>query len=165
MLLLLHQGVPLSLDFSFFRRFPFALQTLSSRALCAPPLQDRGHSRLCVFAPQEEPDLFGFSVSTTTRAPRAGEVEGVAYYFVRRALVTMRACARLLPLLALSLTRNPPLLAPPLRLCMHARTRFVRRARTHPETQSYTSAHTCTHEGGRRDRRREEDASVEGRNR
>jgi len=43
-----------------------------------------GKSTLIAKLLQEEPDLFGFSVSTTTRAPRAGEVEGVAYYFVSR---------------------------------------------------------------------------------
>jgi len=31
------------------------------------------------------PGEFGYSVSATTRAPRAGEVEGQAYYFLRRA--------------------------------------------------------------------------------
>jgi guanylate kinase len=31
------------------------------------------------------PDAFGYSVSATTRRPRAGEVEGQAYYFLSRA--------------------------------------------------------------------------------
>jgi|LauGreDrversion4_2_1035121.scaffolds.fasta_scaffold434398_1 hypothetical protein len=31
---------------------------------------------------QKYPDRFGFSVSFTTRAPRAGEVNGVHYFFV-----------------------------------------------------------------------------------
>ena len=30
------------------------------------------------------PDLFGFSVSYTTRAPRAGEVHGKNYFFINK---------------------------------------------------------------------------------
>ncbi|KAK9450400.1 P-loop containing nucleoside triphosphate hydrolase protein [Limtongia smithiae] len=33
----------------------------------------------------EYPDTFGFSVSHTTRGPRPGEVDGVAYHFVTKA--------------------------------------------------------------------------------
>ena len=32
----------------------------------------------------EHPDSFGFSVSHTTRQPRAGEVDGVHYHFVKK---------------------------------------------------------------------------------
>jgi guanylate kinase len=33
---------------------------------------------------EKHPELFGFSVSHTTRAPRAGETDGVEYYFTTR---------------------------------------------------------------------------------
>jgi len=43
-----------------------------------------GKSSLVAQLLQEEPERFGFSVSTTTRPPREGEEQGVAYNFVAR---------------------------------------------------------------------------------
>ena len=41
-----------------------------------------GKGTLIAFITEKFPDKFGFSVSYTTRAPREGEVNGVAYNFV-----------------------------------------------------------------------------------
>ena len=51
-----------------------------------------GKSTLCVRLREEFPDL-RLSVSTTTRAPRAGEVDGVHYHFVDRATFDAQVAA------------------------------------------------------------------------
>ncbi len=42
---------------------------------------------------RRRPDLFGFSVSATTRNPRTGEADGVAYHFLDRDEFTRRVAA------------------------------------------------------------------------
>jgi guanylate kinase len=42
---------------------------------------------------RRRPDLFGFSVSATTRSPRAGEQDGIAYHFLSRDEFTRRVAA------------------------------------------------------------------------
>ncbi|XP_034656446.1 guanylate kinase [Drosophila subobscura] len=51
--------------------------------LCGP--SGSGKSTLLKLLFAEFPNTFGFSVSHTTRSPRAGEQDGVHYYFVDRA--------------------------------------------------------------------------------
>lgn len=43
-----------------------------------------GKSTLLNRAMKEHPGVFAFSVSHTTREPRAGEIDGVHYHFVRK---------------------------------------------------------------------------------
>ncbi len=50
--------------------------------MCGP--SGAGKSTLITKLMKEHPDDFGFSVSHTTRPPRLGEVDGVAYHFVKR---------------------------------------------------------------------------------
>ena len=44
-----------------------------------------GKSRLIKHLTSKHPDVFGFSVSATTRAPREGEVHGKDYFFLTEA--------------------------------------------------------------------------------
>jgi guanylate kinase len=50
--------------------------------MCGP--SGTGKSTLLTPLLAAHPDSFGFSVSHTTRAPRAGEVDGQHYYFVTK---------------------------------------------------------------------------------
>ena len=43
-----------------------------------------GKSTLIKSLTEKHPNKFGFSVSYTTRAPRAGEVHGKSYFFVTK---------------------------------------------------------------------------------
>lgn len=59
--------------------------------LCGP--SGAGKSTLISKLMAEFPDDFGFSVSHTTRAPRAGEVHGVNYFFAEKGEMTAAIAA------------------------------------------------------------------------
>ncbi|EJD47928.1 guanylate kinase [Auricularia subglabra TFB-10046 SS5] len=68
-----------------FCRSPQSPMSLFARPLVMSGPSGAGKSTLLKRLFAEYPDKFGFSVSHTTRSPRPGEADGVAYHFVDRA--------------------------------------------------------------------------------
>lgn len=62
--------------------FAMANSSLRPLVLCGP--SGSGKSSILSKLLEEHPNKFGFSVSHTTRKPRAGEVNGVHYHFTDR---------------------------------------------------------------------------------
>ncbi|KAL2042213.1 hypothetical protein N7G274_004701 [Stereocaulon virgatum] len=61
---------------------PSAIQTHRPIVICGPSGSGKSTILTCLF--KDHPDTFGFSVSHTTRKPRAGEQEGREYQFTNQ---------------------------------------------------------------------------------